>query len=115
MAWNSLSRTANHRTLAPPPYSHLTGPGKKRLPERPHRSTAVSPGPRCSLGRQVGMVVWGPQDRDERNSNGGRTSLELDVSSGGRVSRGQPAAPCDPGLRRGAWVRPIWVAGHKAC
>lgn len=49
------------------------------------------------------MVVWGPQDRDERNSNRVLTSLELDISSGGRVSSGQQAAPCDPCLRSGDW------------
>lgn len=64
-------------------------------------STTVSRGPQRSLGHQVEMVVWGPQDRDERNSNRGLTSLELDVSSGGRVLSGQPAAPHDPCLRSG--------------
>lgn len=51
----------------------------------------------------------GLQDRDKGNSaNRVLTSLELGISSGGRVSSGQAAVPCGPGLRGSeAWVRPI--------
>lgn len=96
-------------------HSHLTGPGKKRLPERPAMSRAVSLGPRCNLGRQVGMGAWGPEDRDERNSNRRLTSLESDASSGGRVSMGQPAAPWDPCLRSGGWGLTYSGGRTQAC